>query len=112
MTDQGHLKRIAALRAVEDVKDGMVVGLGTGSTAALAVEAIARKVREGYRIVGVPTSWETEALARRLGIPLTTLDARPELDLTIDGADEVDPHFNFKGKARRQGLETAGHRGG
>ena len=95
MAGQDHLKKIAAHQAAEYVKDKMVVGLGTGSTAALAVEAIARKVREGCRILGIPTSVETENLAKRLGVPLTTLEAHPEVDVTIDGADEVDPNFNL-----------------
>lgn len=90
-----RLKEIAAHRAAEYVKDGMVVGLGTGSTAALAVEAIARKVREGCRILGIPTSAETENLAKGLGIPLTTLEGHPEVDVTVDGADEVDPTGNL-----------------
>lgn len=86
-----ELKKAAALRAVEYVRDGMRVGLGTGSTATLAVQALGERVRQGLRIVGVPTSERTAALARQLGIPLTTLEECPELDLTIDGADEVDP---------------------
>lgn len=95
MAGRDHLKELAAHRAVEYVKEGMVVGLGTGSTAALAVEAIARKVKEGCRILGIPTSVETENLAKKLGIPLTTLEEYPEVDVTIDGADEVDPAGNL-----------------
>jgi ribose 5-phosphate isomerase A len=80
-------KLAAAEAAAALVENGMVVGLGSGSTAALAVEAIARRTRD---ILGVPTSEKTAALARELGIPLTTLAERPRLDLTIDGADEVE----------------------
>ena len=76
--------------AVRQVMEGMIVGLGSGSTAALAVEAIGRRVSEGLRIVGVPTSERTAAQARALGIPLSTLDRHHRLDLTIDGADEVE----------------------
>ncbi len=90
-------KRDAAERAVERVASGMVVGLGTGSTAAYAVEAIGRLLAEGTLrdIVGIPTSRETASLARGLGIPLTTLEEHPTVDLTIDGADEVDPAGNM-----------------
>ncbi len=95
MGDRDYLKEMAARRAVEFVRDGMIVGLGTGSTAALAVKALAEKVRQGCRILGIPTSRETEALARQLGIPFTTLEEHPEVDLTIDGADEVDPNGNL-----------------
>lgn len=84
-------KRAAAVAVVAEVTDGMVLGLGTGSTAALALMALADRVRAGLSVVGVPSSRATEELARRLGIPLTTLDEHTALDLTIDGADEVDP---------------------
>ena len=84
------LKRAAALRAVEYVRDGMTVGLGTGSTAQYAVRELGRRVREdGLRIRGVPTSDRTAALATEVGIPLVTLEACPRLDVTIDGADEL-----------------------
>lgn len=89
MTDQDTMKRQAAEAAVAEVEDGMVLGLGTGSTAALAVEALAARVRRGLRVVGVPTSERTAAQAASLGIPLAGLGDRPRLDLTIDGADEV-----------------------
>jgi ribose 5-phosphate isomerase A len=95
MGDRDYLKEMAARRAVEFVRDRMIIGLGTGSTAALAVKALAEKVRQGCRILGIATSRETEALARQLGIPLTTLEEHPEVDLTIDGADEVDPNGNL-----------------
>jgi ribose 5-phosphate isomerase A len=85
------LKAAAAARAVEYIEDGMVVGLGTGRTAALLVAEVGRRVQAGLRVVGVPTSRVTEQQALRLGIPLSTLDQQPRLDLTIDGADEIEP---------------------
>lgn len=92
MSDEIEARKRAAARAVvAEVTDGMVLGLGTGSTAALALMALADRIRAGLSIVGVPSSRATEELARRLGIPLTTLDEHTALDLTIDGADEVDP---------------------
>jgi ribose 5-phosphate isomerase A len=86
-------KRDAAVRAVDLVRPGMVVGLGSGSTARLALEEIARRLAEGSlrQVVGVPTSLATAELARARGVPLADLDERPVLDLTIDGADEVGP---------------------
>lgn len=84
-------KRAAAEAAALLVEDGMQVGLGTGSTAALLVDALGRRVTEGLRIVGVPTSEATHWQAAGLGIPLATLEERPALDLTIDGADEIGP---------------------
>lgn len=84
------LKRQAAARAVELVSDGMRLGLGTGSTAKHFVSCLAERVRGGLRVVGVPTSEVTRAQAEREGVPLTTLDETPELDLTVDGADELD----------------------
>lgn len=83
-------KRLAAERAVEFVESGMAVGLGSGSTAAHAVRALARRVADGLRVEAIPTSRATEELARSLGIALTDFDRCPHLDLTIDGADEID----------------------
>ena len=94
-TDVDGFKRDAAARALDFVRPGMRLGLGTGSTAAHFVELLAEKVRAGLDIVGVPTSEATRAQAARLGVPLTTLDAEPELDLTVDGADEIDPHLDL-----------------
>src|SRR5215468_10732235 len=88
--DRDALKRAAAEAAVELVEDGMVVGLGTGSTAAFAVEALARRHRQGLRFVGIPTSERTAAQARAAGIPLTSFAEHRQIDLTIDGADEVE----------------------
>ena len=87
--DRDQLKRAAALRAIEEVGDGMVVGLGTGSTSALVVEGLGARVAAGLRLVGIPTSKRTAAHARRLGIPISTFAEHQRLDLTIDGADEV-----------------------
>lgn len=87
--DQNALKLQAAEAAVASVENGMVLGLGTGSTAALAVAVLGERVREGLRVVGIPTSERTRAQAEGLGIPLTTLAEHPAIDLTIDGADEV-----------------------
>jgi ribose 5-phosphate isomerase A len=84
-------KRAAAARAVEFVRPGMRIGLGTGSTAKHFVELIGERVRAGLDIIAVPTSEATHADAVRCGIPLTTLDETPELDLTVDGADEIGP---------------------
>jgi ribose 5-phosphate isomerase A len=88
-------KREAAAKALEFVRPGMRLGLGTGSTAKHFVELLAERVRAGLDVVGVPTSAGTHELASSLGVPLATLDAEPELDLTVDGADEVDPELNL-----------------
>jgi len=84
------LKRQAAARALEHVRDGMKLGLGTGSTARHFVDLLGEKVRAGMKVIGVPTSEATRAQAAQCGIALTTLDEVDRLDLTIDGADEVD----------------------
>lgn len=89
------MKRAAARAAVELVRDGMVVGLGTGSTARHAVDAIGELVKGGMRLTGVPTSLATENQARALGIPLKDLGEVERIDLTIDGADEVDPNLQL-----------------
>jgi ribose 5-phosphate isomerase A len=94
--DKAALKRQAAEQAVAFIEAGMVVGLGEGSTAIFAIRHIAALIESGKLtgILGVPCSSRVEATARELGIPLTTLDDRPLVDLTIDGADEVDPALN------------------
>src|ERR1700756_420715 len=89
------LKRQAAARALEAVTDGMKLGLGTGSTARHFVDLLGEKVRAGMKVIGVPTSEATRAQAEQCGIALTTLDEVDRLDLTVDGADEVDPAFNL-----------------
>lgn len=89
-------KLASARRAVSFVSDGMKVGLGTGSTAAWMVKCLALRIKhEGINVIGVPTSERTGALAASLGVKLATLDEFPELDITIDGADEIDPSFNL-----------------
>jgi ribose 5-phosphate isomerase A len=90
-----ELKRQAAARAAEFVRDGMKLGLGTGSTARHFVELLGERVRAGLNVIGVPTSQATRADAERCGIPLTTLDDIDRLDLTVDGADEIDPALNL-----------------
>ena len=89
-----ELKRQAAARALEYVRDGMKLGLGTGSTAKHFVELLGERVRGGLKVIGVPTSEVTRADAQRCGIALTTLDEIDRLDLTVDGADEIDPALN------------------
>jgi ribose 5-phosphate isomerase A len=88
-------KRAAAARALDYVRPGMRLGLGTGSTARHFVDLLGERVRAGFRVLGVPTSEDTRRQAEALGIPLTTLDDTPELDLTIDGADEIAPDLSL-----------------
>jgi ribose 5-phosphate isomerase A len=90
MDAQQQLKQTAAESAVALVEDRMILGLGTGSTAELAVEALGKRVARGLRVTGIPTSEFTAGQARSLGIAISTLDEHPEIDLTIDGADEVE----------------------
>ncbi|KAI0501199.1 hypothetical protein KFK09_016142 [Dendrobium nobile] len=94
---QDDLKKLSAVKAVEYVKSGMVLGLGTGSTAAFVVSEISDLLSSGKLsdVIGVPTSKRTFEQAKSLGIPLSTLDEHPRLDLAIDGADEVDPYLNL-----------------
>ncbi|WP_338056175.1 ribose-5-phosphate isomerase RpiA [Telmatospirillum siberiense] len=84
------LKHAAAARAVEEVENGMVLGLGSGSTAEIAVQVLAERVAKGLRVQGIPTSAKTAALARRLGVPLTSFAEHHHIDLSIDGADQVE----------------------
>ena len=93
--DVEALKRAAAARAIEFVRPGMRLGLGTGSTARPFVELVGERVRGGLDVVAVPTSQATKMDAERCGIPLTTLDDTPELDLTVDGADEIAPDLSL-----------------
>jgi len=95
--NQDDLKKAAALKAVEFVTSGTILGLGTGSTVSYAVERIGLLIKEGKltNIVGVPTSKETEVLALKSGVPLTSLRDNPRIDITIDGADEVDINLNL-----------------
>ncbi len=116
-------KQIAADQAVEFIESGMVVGLGAGSTAAFAIRRLAERIRAGQLtgILGIPCSDETGQMARELGIRLTTLEEHPTIDLTIDGADEVDPHLKpdqgrgrgaAQGKDRGPGQPARADRGG
>jgi ribose 5-phosphate isomerase A len=93
--DADAQKRAAAARAIEFVEPGMRLGLGTGSTAKHFVELLGERVRGGLKIVGVPTSDATRRDAERAGVPLSTLDETPELDLTVDGADEIAPDLSL-----------------
>ena len=88
-------KRAAAEASLAYIKDGMILGLGTGSTARHVLEGLARLARQGLDLKGVPTSLATAEAARTLGIPLTSLEEHPRLDLAIDGADEVDPRLDL-----------------
>ena len=96
MNPTENSKKSAGYAAAGYVQSGMVVGLGTGSTVKYALEMIAKRIKnEGLDILGIPTSEATAGLAMKLGIPLSTLDEHPVLDMAIDGADEVDPDFNL-----------------
>ena len=93
--DKEELKKLAAERAVKLIEDGMIVGLGTGSTVEYALKKLGELVQDGLNIKGIPTSIHTKRVAIKQKIPLTTLEENPEIDLTIDGADEVDSSFNL-----------------
>lgn len=93
--DNDQEKQAAARASLRFVHDGNIVGLGTGSTAAYAVRFLAERVQAGMKIRGIPTSVRTRELAASLGIPLTTLDECPQIDVTIDGADEIDPKLQL-----------------
>ena len=95
MTDQNALKRAVAAKALDYVEDGMKLGLGSGSTAEMFVEMLAPRVRGGQKLLCVPTSERTAALARKLGITLSSLDDLAPLDLTVDGADEADRNLDL-----------------
>lgn len=98
MASQDELKKLTGYKAVDDyVTSGMVVGLGTGSTAYYAVERLGQKLKSGdlKDIVAIPTSIRTKEQAESLNIPLVTLDTHSKLDVAIDGADNVDPGFNL-----------------
>ena len=89
------LKQQVGHAALDSVRDGMKIGIGTGSTAEAFIHALAPRVRDGLDVIGVPTSERTRMLCEELNIPLTTLEQMPHLDLTIDGADEIDPQLNL-----------------
>ena len=90
-----ELKIKAAVAAFEFVKDGMKLGIGTGSTADEFIRILGEHVGKGLKVIGVPTSERSAALCREVGVPLTTLDETPELDLTVDGADETDHNLDL-----------------
>ena len=94
---QNQMKKAVAQAALDQIHDGMTLGLGSGSTAAFMIEALAKKIksREINNVVGVTTSFQGEVLASELGIPLKSLSSVSEIDLAIDGADEVDPKFQL-----------------
>ena len=94
---QTQMKQAVAKAAVDQIQNGMILGLGSGSTAALMIEALAQKIKSGEikDVVGVTTSFQGEVLASELGIPLKSLSSVSGIDLAIDGADEVDPNFQL-----------------
>lgn len=89
------MKKLAGEKAVEYIEDGMIVGLGTGSTVEYTLRKLGKLVREGLKIKGIPTSVHTKRIANEEKIPLTTIEENPEIDVTIDGADEVDSNLNL-----------------
>ncbi len=89
------MKRLAAEKACEYIEDGMILGLGTGSTVEYALRKIGKMINEGTKIKGIPTSIRTKKIANEQKIPLTSLEENPEIDLTIDGADEVDSELRL-----------------
>lgn len=93
--DKERLKQTAAEKAVEEIQPGAIVGLGTGSTVYYVLLALGEKVRDGLNITGIATSKQTEKISAKQGIPLSTLGEHPVIDVTIDGADEIDPSLNL-----------------
>ena len=94
--DREDMKRLAAEKALDYIEDGMVVGLGTGSTVEYFIPKLGKKIKEEkIEIVGIPTSHRTKRIAKEHGIPLSTLKDHPHIDVTVDGADEVDPELNL-----------------
>jgi ribose 5-phosphate isomerase A len=93
--EREELKKLAGEKACEHIDDGMIVGLGTGSTVEYTIRRLGRLVKEGLNIQGIPTSIHTKRIAKEEDIPLTTLDENPVIDVTVDGADEVDSDLNL-----------------
>jgi ribose 5-phosphate isomerase A len=93
--EQEEMKKLAAEKAVHYIEDGMIVGLGTGSTVDFAIKKLGERVKEGLKIQGIPTSLKTKRLATELKIPLIDLEENTVIDITIDGADEVDSNLNL-----------------
>ena len=113
--DPTGAKRAAGYKAADMVQEGMVIGLGTGSTVMYTMERLSRRIEKGLTLSGIPTSFQTAIRAREYGIPLTTLDDHPIIDLAIDGADEVDPQLRLiKGRGaahtREKCVAAAAHR--
>ena len=90
-----ELKRQAAIAALEEIRSNMIVGLGTGSTASHFIRELGKKVQRGLRVLGIPTSEASRQLAEEVGVSLTTLKEHPEIDVTVDGADEVSPSLDL-----------------
>src|SRR5262245_26912231 len=90
-----ELKRQASIAALDSIKDGMIVGLGTGSTAAYFIRELGARVKGGLKVQGIPTSEESARLAAEVGVPLTRLQDHPVMDVTVDGADEVSDHLDL-----------------
>jgi len=93
--EKEELKKLAGEKAVENIEEGMILGLGTGSTVEYTIRKLGKLCREGLKIKGIPTSLHTKRIASEEKIPLTTLEENPEIDITIDGADEVDSNLNL-----------------
>ena len=89
------LKRSAALAALDEIRDGMVVGLGSGSTASIFIRELGERVRSGLKVVGIPTSETSRRIAEEVQVPLTALGQHPRIDVTVDGADEVSPDLDL-----------------
>lgn len=95
LLEEEDMKKMAAEKAVEQVDNGMIIGLGTGSTVKYAIKKLGKMVNDGLKIEGIPTSLRTKKIATKYGIPLVDLNDYTEIDLTIDGADEVDSYLNL-----------------
>lgn len=96
MSWKEQAKKRAAIEAVKHIKDGFILGLGSGSTVAYAIQEVGKRIKqEGLNLLGVPTSHQAFTLAIRNGIPITTLDEHPQLDIAIDGADQIDTRLNL-----------------
>jgi ribose 5-phosphate isomerase A len=90
-----ELKRLSAIAALDEIRNNMIVGLGTGSTASHFIRELGTRVQGGLRVLGIPTSEASRLLAEEVGVPLTSLKEHPEIDVTVDGADEVSPDLDL-----------------
>ena len=93
--EREELKKLAGEKALDHIEDGMILGLGTGSTVEYTLRKLGQLVKDGLKIQGIPTSVHTKRIAKEENIPLTTLEEHPDIDVTIDGADEVDSYLNL-----------------